>query len=401
MKKEPLFQKIENKENFDFDEYLSLNQFGNLSILERFLKDIYRELSTSIEGITLDTFREFISLPSYISDKIFNVFNKNNKKNLGLNEFLSGMTSLYNGDFIQLTKFIFDFYDFDKDQKIIYEDVKQIQLLILPSEHHKDEIFECINDSLDSFFEDYKYMIYDNFVYITENYNSDIFMNLVIYFYANKPFTNEILNYYQSDKRLIAENTKKFNSYTPYKDKDNLNCTEIDDGKRNIFSISKEYDPLMIMNSSNNKKNTKLNSKNFIKAPKNNLYLQGISQNFSRMVTYTEKEPQNVDDFQNVIIKEESNSENEDNDIYEEAGEEYDRRMKINIPEMPLIKTLFNANSSFTRDSDSTNYEKNSDDIVVIKSHSDNDIVILFYIFFIFFTKNYDLILIIIYSYIK
>lgn len=395
MKKEPLFQKIENKENFDFDDYLSLNQFGNTLIIERFLKDIYRELSTTNEGITLDTFREFISLPSYISDKIFNVLNKNNKKNLGLNEFLSGMTSLYNGDFIQLTKFIFDFYDFDKDEKIIYEDVKQIQLLILPSEHHKDEIFECINDSLDSFFEDYKYMIYDNFVYITENYNSDIFMNLVIYFYANKPFTNEILNYYRSDKRLIEENTKKFNSYTPYKDKDNSNCSEIDDSKFNIFSISKEYDPLMFINSSNNKKTTKLNSKNFIKAPKNNLYLQGISQNFSRMVTYTEKEPQNFDDFQNLIIKEESNSENEYNDIEEEPGDEYDRSLKIKIPEMPLIKTLFNANSSFTRDSDSTNYEKNSDDIIVIKSHSENDIVILFYIFFILFQKNYDLGLII------
>jgi len=200
---------FENDEIFDFDEFLNKNQFHNPHVMERFLKDIYRELSISKKGITLKNFREFIALPSYIADKIFNIFDKNNSRTLNYFDFFRGMITLYNGDFQQLTKIIFDLYDFDKDGKIIYQDVLQIQLLILPSQHHSEEIFKCINDSLENFFEDCKYMNYENFVCKTECSNSDIFMNLIIYLYLNKPFSNEIISYYFSDKRIREETNDK------------------------------------------------------------------------------------------------------------------------------------------------------------------------------------------------
>lgn len=194
---------FENKEIFDFDDFLSNNQFPNLVIMDRFLKDIYRELSTNKEGVSIEIFREFINLPSFIADKIFKVLDCDKDNYLNSSEFLKGMREFYNGDFQKLTKFIFDIYDFDKDGKLFYDDVKQIQMLILPSQHHNDEVFKCINDSLDSFFiENKKEINFDDFVKITENINSDIFMNLLIYLYFNKPFTSEILFYYNSDKRI-------------------------------------------------------------------------------------------------------------------------------------------------------------------------------------------------------
>jgi Ca2+-binding EF-hand superfamily protein len=245
-------QKFENKEIFDFDEFLSNNQFPNLHLLERFLKDIFRELSNTNECISPETFREFINLPSYTADKIFKVFDKADTKSLNSKAFLDGMLKLYNGDFQTLIKFIFDYYDFDKDGNIEYDDVNQIQLLILPSQHHSVEVFKFIKDSLDSFFEEYKHMSYEIFVEITENFNSDFFMNLLIYLYTNKPFSNEIISYYNYDKRLgeeanLADGRSAFNCN---KDSDlkklglkkvQTECNLYE--KRKSFSISNQYNP--------------------------------------------------------------------------------------------------------------------------------------------------------------
>ena len=166
------------------------------------------------------------------------------------------MLKLHNGDFQTLTKFIFDFYDFDKDGNIKYEDVNQIQLLILPSQYHSEEVFKFIKDSLDSFFGEYKLMSYESFVEITENFDSDIFMNMLIYLYTNKPFSNEIIGFYNTDKRVGEEANliRSSNDLNGSKDFSKKFAwrkihTECDmQEKRRSFLISKQYHALFDMN---------------------------------------------------------------------------------------------------------------------------------------------------------
>jgi hypothetical protein len=321
-------QKFENKETFDLDEFLSNNQFNNLQLFERFLKDLFRELSNAKGGISLETFNEFINLPSYIADKIFKVFDKNNSKNLASKTFINEMLKLYNGDFQTLTKFIFDFYDFDKDGNILFEDVNQIQLLILPSQHHSEEVFKLIKESLDTFFDESKLMSYQNFLQTTENINSDIFMNLLIYLYTNKPFSNEIINYYNSDKRvgeesnlITSENMTKNKMQTNFQfglKKMNIECNSQE--KVKIQSISKEYKPLFQLNPKdivNNKLNDNINEdfnincnnsnrKSSIQNSKlrlssiNNFDVNNISNRDSANVFYINDGPYNYTNLDNV-----------------------------------------------------------------------------------------------------
>lgn len=387
-------EKFDDKESFDFDDFLSNNQFNNLLIMDRFFKDIYRELSDANKGICLETFREFITLPSYISDKIFHCMDKKNNKHLSLHEFLEGMKSLYNGNFEQLTKFIFEFYDFDRDGKIIYEDVKQIQLLILPPQYHSQEVFDSINDSLHTFFEDYTNMEYDTFVDVTENFNSDIFMNLIIYFYVNKPFSNEILSYYLSDKRLATElSLNKVNKFTLKK-----TFTHCEPENRKNFGLTNQNDTSIVLNYHNHpksqlkvgfkgpnrlgianqdkkfkKQNELANAKNIIKTPKNNLYLKGISENYCRKVTYTD--PQQCEDVVNVIKKELNKEELDDYDFFEDPAEEFEYNSAIKIPIVRRFKNLFNPLYYEEKARGDYSNIRLSSEIIKKRSLTENDVI--------------------------
>lgn len=63
-------------------------------------------------------------LPGIISDRLFAVFDKNKNDCLDLSEFIDGMSSLFSESFDKMEKFIFNFYDFDKDGIITKEDVR-------------------------------------------------------------------------------------------------------------------------------------------------------------------------------------------------------------------------------------------------------------------------------------
>jgi Ca2+-binding EF-hand superfamily protein len=77
-----------------------------------------------MKGINKITFAKYIELPGIINDRLFAVFDKNKNDYLDSSEFIQGMSTLYTAGFEILMKFIFDFYDFDKDGKISKEDVR-------------------------------------------------------------------------------------------------------------------------------------------------------------------------------------------------------------------------------------------------------------------------------------
>jgi len=63
-------------------------------------------------------------LPGIISERLFAIFDKNNNTYLDIEEFVGGMKTLLSENYEKTSKFIFDFYDFDKDGHITKEDIR-------------------------------------------------------------------------------------------------------------------------------------------------------------------------------------------------------------------------------------------------------------------------------------
>jgi len=67
------------------------------------------------------------------------VFDLNNNGYLDASEFVNGMKTLFTESYENFVKFIFDFYDFDKDGKISREDI-QLVLSFIPLSSTKERL---------------------------------------------------------------------------------------------------------------------------------------------------------------------------------------------------------------------------------------------------------------------
>ena len=95
--------------------------------------------------LTFSTFYDYIKLPVFISEKLFNSFSSSNKKEgLTEEEFVDGFYKLYMGTFQETTNVIFNLLDFDKDGVIKKEDVKLI-LSYLPLSNNNEENTKKLN----------------------------------------------------------------------------------------------------------------------------------------------------------------------------------------------------------------------------------------------------------------
>ena len=106
----------------------SLNLF-NPKLFKKYLHEVFQDLSSqseqkNIKYISRLIFYDYIKLPIFISDKIFNSFKSHIKEGLLESEFVSGFYQLYMGNFEETTKIIFNLLDFDKDSFVQKEDVK-------------------------------------------------------------------------------------------------------------------------------------------------------------------------------------------------------------------------------------------------------------------------------------
>lgn len=127
-----------------------------------------------------------------------------------MNEFVDGITTLCTDNFDTLIKFIFKFYDFDRDNFITYEDVrvvlsyiplntqKKIQGSKFDNTEYKDRIEsqDELKNILDKCFEKQKKMDFNIFQNIIENQNSEICLYILIFLLEKKPFSNNSLNPY-------------------------------------------------------------------------------------------------------------------------------------------------------------------------------------------------------------
>lgn len=125
------------------------------------------------------------------------MFDLNNNGYLDATEFVNGMKTLFTESYENFVKFIFDFYDFDKDGKISREDM-QLVLSFIPLNNTKERLsgyklkFENVNyseriesqdeihDILNKCFNTTNTLDKNQYIYIIENVASETFLFVII-----------------------------------------------------------------------------------------------------------------------------------------------------------------------------------------------------------------------------
>ena len=201
-------------ETLDLSKIRKGLQFQDDEILNKYLKDIWSDLSKRTKNITKGinklTFQKYYDLPGIISERLFACLDKDNDGIINLKEFISGMQTLFsqNQTFDSLAKFIFNLYDFNSRGIITKDDVRvvlsYVPLRQTDSMEGKKENIDLVQDKFEDRVESqdelfqilniaFKNKIEINFyeyIHIIKNINSDIFILLLMFLLEKKPFSN-------------------------------------------------------------------------------------------------------------------------------------------------------------------------------------------------------------------
>ena len=224
---------MKNKGKINLDEIIGDYIVKNTSAFRSYLKQLWNDLSKREknikDGIDRLSFGKYYDLPGLISERLFSVFDFKNKGYLTINDFTNSMIKLFSGNYEQLLHFIFDFYDFDKDNKITKEDIR-IVLSYVPLykkiNHYQGLKFEKDNfedrlasqkelhEKLDNLFKVKQIINFEEFKYIVQNINSDIFLYILVFLMERRPFSNEtIKNLENIRKNKVIEEHKNKNIF--------------------------------------------------------------------------------------------------------------------------------------------------------------------------------------------
>jgi len=208
---------MESQDYINFEDLRKYINIEDPSLLTTYLKEVFKDLSdrgdsNKKKGISKITFLEYIKLPVFIAEKVFQSFDVDNDGFLSVKEFVDNLSLLYLGDFNETIQIIFNIFDFDKDQIINKGDVK-ILLSYLPLKTEKNKIeykfqmesFEEIDQIIKSTFLNAENLNFDDFKKIIETKKSDIFLQLLCFLYYSKPFSDSNINLLKYYKRKSSE----------------------------------------------------------------------------------------------------------------------------------------------------------------------------------------------------
>ena len=217
---------MEDKQYIDFNDIKEYVNIKEEKLFLLYLREIYRDLadrdeSNKRKGIIKMIFFDYIKLPIFIAEKVFNVFDKDKDSFLNQKEFIYGMNRLYNGNFDETLKLIFEILDFNHDEYIEKDDVKMILgLLPLKTDKTKDKIkykyqmesLEEIQQIINLTFDNKKILNLEEFKDIVTKRKSDVFLQIICFLYQKKPFTDSNISVLSTSKKASdIENTPQIN----------------------------------------------------------------------------------------------------------------------------------------------------------------------------------------------
>lgn len=238
---------IKFEKNSYFANYLSdifLDLSNRSTIIDSSREDNHKKSSkTQLRGISKLIFNDYFKLPVFICEKMFMSLDKDNDSYLNLKEFSEGMCKLYLGSFQETAEIIFNIFDFDKDGNINIGDVKVlISYLPIKSTEEESEYknqmksLEEIDQILKDTFENESILSFKEFLSIIEGKKSDIYIQLLLFFYNHKPFNmktvnackNSRISFHVDKKKMVSglsEHDKNLRLPSPSK-KSSLESTE-------------------------------------------------------------------------------------------------------------------------------------------------------------------------------
>ena len=197
---------MDTKDYIDFSQIKEFVGVKDDHLFIKYLKEVYKDLADRSEsdkkkGIIKMTFFDYIKLPIFISEKVFNAFDEDKDNFLNPKEFVFGMNKLYNGTFKETVEIIFSLLDFNNDGIIEPDDVGML-LSYLPLKTDRSNIeykyqmesLDEIDEILKSTFEDKKGLKLEEFSSIVENRKSDVYLQILCFLYQKKPFSEENMN---------------------------------------------------------------------------------------------------------------------------------------------------------------------------------------------------------------
>ena len=225
----------EKIEKINLNDITENYEVKNVDAFTQYLKQVWKDLKTrsedeSSKGIDKVTFQKYYDVPGLISERLFSVFDTENKGYLSLIDFTENMISLFSSDLDKLLKFILDFYDFDKDGKISKEDVR-IVLSYIPvykkgknknnsglkfdTDDFNDRIKSQkeLHEKLDIIFEGKEFMDLNEFTDVIKNKNSDIFLFILVFLYEHRPFSAETIKNLENIKKSPKFSPKKIDNF--------------------------------------------------------------------------------------------------------------------------------------------------------------------------------------------
>ena len=207
---------MENQNDYiDFNEIKKYVGISEEILFLKYLKEVYKDLAsrkdeTKKNGIAKQTFLDYIKLPIFISEKVFNAFDLDHDTFLNPKEFIKGMKRLYNGNFDETLETVFSLLDFNSDKIIEKEDVKLL-LSYLPLKSDKSKIeYKYQMDSLNEIdeivsatFNKKNKLTFEEFKNIIEKKKSDVFLQILCFLYQKKPFTQENIKVLKNSKKNL------------------------------------------------------------------------------------------------------------------------------------------------------------------------------------------------------
>ena len=227
------------KETNNYISFEKVQEFLNLSnpkLFKKYLHEVFQDISTNsehkkIKYISRLIFHDYIKLSLFISDKLFDSFKNHIKEGLVETEFVSGFYQLYMGNFEETTKIIYNLLDFDKDSYVKKEDVKLFLAHLLLDDfnnNYKEKIsdeniiekrnqnqlkkLKDIDNLINKTFKNDNIKLND-FILILKKNKSDVFLQILCFFYSKKPFSEKSIEFlkskYMNDDEYL-ESSKKY-----------------------------------------------------------------------------------------------------------------------------------------------------------------------------------------------
>lgn len=206
-------------DQIDVEELMNEFRIQDVESLTIYLKEVWKDLSGRSEikekGVNSITFSKYYQLPGIISDRLFALLDKNKDQHLDVHEFIDGFLTLFTEPYEKLVKFVFNFYDFDKDGYISKEDIRTVLSYVtlntqskfggmkFERENFKDRVEsqDELQKLLDTAFNKNDKIDMKTFCHTIENVNSEIFLYIIIFLLEKRPFNKKTLNAYSSLKK--------------------------------------------------------------------------------------------------------------------------------------------------------------------------------------------------------